>query len=237
MKSISSLLACFVAASLCVAPAISQERAPATPLIAHDPYFSIWSTTDKLADSDTKHWTGAPQPIAGIARIDGKPYRFMGRHPEETPAMQQTGSSITATHTRYEFSQSGVALELVFFTPAITSDLDLLSRPVTYLTWTAISTDGAAHQVSVLLDVDPIVAVNDRSQLVVTSRNRTSSLDVLSVGSRDQNVLNRSGDDLPLVVMLHACVDYPFPRPAVSGWSRCRAPTRPRQPWSPVSGC
>jgi hypothetical protein len=110
--------------------------------------------------------------------------------------MQQTGSSITPTHTRYEFSQDGVTLELTFFTPAIMSDLDLLSRPVTYLTWSVQATDGAAHQVSVLLDVDPVIAVNDRSQQVVSFRNQTALLNVVSVGSRDQNILNRSGDNL-----------------------------------------
>ena len=188
MKTLPSLLACFVLVSLCAAPAISQERAPATPLITHDPYFSIWSTTDKLTDSDTTHWTGAPQPISGIARIDGKPYRFMGRHPENIPAMEQMSTAITPTHTRYEFRQNGVTLDLVFFTPAIMSDLDLLSRPVTYLTWSAKSTDTSTHEVSILLDVDPLIAVNDRSQQVVAFRNQTSSLSVLSVGSRDQNV-------------------------------------------------
>jgi len=55
---------------------------------------------------------------------------------------------------------------------------------------TARSTDGAAHQVSLLLDVDPVIAVNDRSQQVVMSRNQTAKLNVLSAGSRDQNLLN-----------------------------------------------
>ncbi len=196
MKSAASIVACFVLLWFSVASAVSQQRVPATPLIAHDPYFSIWSASDNLAGSDTMHWTGAPQPLTGIARIDGKPFRFMGAHPEEVPAMQQTGNAITPTHTRYEFRQGGVKLDLTFFTPAFMSDLDLLSRPVTYLTWSVQSTDGATHRVSVLLDVDPIVAVNDRTQQVVSFRNRTMRLSVLSVGSRDQSILNRSGDNL-----------------------------------------
>ncbi len=179
-----------------ISSAWAGERAPATPLIAHDPYFSIWSTTDQLNASDTSHWTGAPQPIACIARIDGKAFRVMGRHPEDLPAMEQTGSAITPTHTRYQFRQNGVTLELAFFTPAMMNDLDLLSRPVTYLTWSAKSNDGSPHQLSILIDVDPLIAVNDRSQQVVAFRNQTSSLNVLSAGSREQNVLNRSGDNL-----------------------------------------
>ena len=160
------------------------------------PDFSIWSTTDNLTDSETTHWTGAAQPIAGIARIDGKSFRFMGHNPESIPAMEQSSTAILPTHTHYEFRQGGVELEFTFFTPAIMSDLDLLSRPVTYLTWRVSSTDGAAHRVSVLLDVDPVIAVNDRSEQVVSFRNQTALLNVLSVGSRDQNILNRSGDDL-----------------------------------------
>lgn len=173
-----------------------QRRAPAIPLITHNPYFSIWSTTDQLTGSNTSHWTGAPQPINGIARIDGKAFRFMGRDPRNVPAMEQVSRSIAPTHTYYEFKAAGIDLRLAFFTPTILSDLDILSRPVTYLTWTAHSTDGAAHDVAVLLDVDPIIAVNDASEQVIYARNQTAATNVLSVGSRDQNVLNRSGDNV-----------------------------------------
>jgi len=110
--------------------------------------------------------------------------------------MEQTGRSITPTHTRYQFRQNGVALELSFFTPAITSDLDLLSRPVTYLVWSIQATDAARHQVSVLLDVDPVIAVNDRSQKVLSFVTRPRCSMFFSVGSRDQEILNRSGDNL-----------------------------------------
>lgn len=174
----------------------SQQRPPATPLITHDPYFSIWSATDKLTGSDTTHWTGTPQPIAGIVQIDRDRFRFMGSHPEAMPAIEQTERSISPTHTRYQFRQSGIMLQFTFFTPAMMNDLDVLSRPVTYLTWSAQATDGKSHRVIVLLDVDPLIAVNDRSEDVVSFRNQTSHLDVLSVGSRDQRILNRSGDNL-----------------------------------------
>ena len=189
-------LNCFVIFFLDAAVAWSQQRPPATPLIAHDPYFSIWSMTDQLTGSNTAHWTGAPQPMSGLAAIDGKMFRWMGRDPEETPAMEQTSSAITPTHTRYQFRQNGVVLEVAFFTPAMTNDLDVLSRPVTYLSWSAKSTDGSAHRISILIDIDPLIAVNDRSQQVMVFRNETSRLKVLSVGSRDQNILNRSGDDI-----------------------------------------
>ena len=192
-------LAEFIAASVLVGlsgTAFSQGRVPATPLITHDPYFSVWSTTDLLTDSETTHWTGTAQSLTGVADIDGKPYRFMGRYPEQVPAMKQTSSSITPTHTYYAFTEVGVTLELSFFTPAMMNDLNLLSRPVTYLGWSAKSSDGAAHHVSILLDVDPQIAVNDSGEYVTPSRNQTAMLNVLSVGSRDQKILNRSGDNI-----------------------------------------
>jgi hypothetical protein len=120
----------------------------------------------------------------------------MGQRPDIVQAMHQTSCIITPTSTIYEFTEAGIRLELQFFTPAIMSDLDVLSRPVTYLTWKAQATDSNSHHVSVLLDVDPVLAVNDRSELVVSSRHQTRSLNVLSVGSSDQNILNRSGDDI-----------------------------------------
>ncbi len=110
--------------------------------------------------------------------------------------MEQVEHTVTPTHTRYSFHAGGITLDLSFFTPTILSDLDVLSRPVTYLSFTAKSTDGSPHAVSVLLDVNPLIAVNAPGDAVTFSRNLTETQTVLSVGSRDQRVLNRSGDDL-----------------------------------------
>ena len=179
---------------LCSLAVSAQQRPPAVPLITHDPYFSIWSAADKLTDRDTTHWTGKRQPIAGLARIDGKTYRFMGAEPREVPAMDQVSLSVTPTHTIYRFRADQVDLTLTFFTPAFPKDLDILSRPVTYLT---VSASGqGSHDVSILLDVDPVIAVNTPDEAVTWSRSKAGNLHVLSVGSRDQRVLNRPGDDL-----------------------------------------
>src|SRR3954470_12712585 len=183
-----------VALLLCTSHASGQQRPPAVPLITHDPYFSIWSAADKLTDRDTTHWTGARQPIAGLARIDGTTYRFMGARPKDEPAMEQVSLSVTATHTLYRFRAAQVDLTLTFFTPALPRDLDILSRPVTYLSVSA--TSQSSHEVSILIDVDPVIAVNTSDEAVTWGRSRAGNLSVLNVGSRDQRVLNRPGDDL-----------------------------------------
>jgi hypothetical protein len=89
-----------------------------------------------------------------------------------------------------------VHLKLTFFTAALPADLDLLSRPVTYLDWKIWSVDTRKHSVSLLLDVDPLIAVNADNQPVTWGRSQLAGLTVLSVGSRDQQSLNRAGDNL-----------------------------------------
>jgi len=157
--------------SVCLV-AVAQTRPPAVPLITHNPYFSIWSFADRLTDENTKHWTGAEQPLTGLVRIDGTPYRFMGARPDRIPTLHQDQLEITPTHTRYRFSASGISLELIFFTPAFPEDLDTLSRPVTYITWNVRATDGKSHDVGIYLGVEARVAVDRADQPVVWGRSR-----------------------------------------------------------------
>ncbi|MGC2636863.1 MAG: DUF4965 domain-containing protein [Acidobacteriaceae bacterium] len=182
---------------LLVASALAQQpRPPAVPLIVHNPYFSIWSMNDRLTDGPTRHWTGAPQPLLGLVRIDGSTYRYMGNDPDDVPALDQVSLRVAPTHTIYQFQGAGIHLTLSFFTPAFPQDLDILSRPVTYLTWTVASADGKPHSVDLLLSVSARIAVDQDNQQVTWGRSYVAGLTVLNVGSRDQQPLNRSGDNL-----------------------------------------
>jgi hypothetical protein len=134
--------------------------------------------------------------MAGMLRIDGVAYRFMGSLPNDVPAMEQVGLEVHATRTVYRFEAAGVALEVEFLSPLLLDDLDLLSRPVTTVTLTARGTDGRAHEVEAYLDVCAEVAVDRAHQAVVGARHRLPGLDVLSFRSVEQPVLAKRGDDL-----------------------------------------
>ncbi|HEX5024064.1 MAG TPA: DUF5127 domain-containing protein, partial [Agriterribacter sp.] len=323
-------------------------RPPAYPLITHDPYFSIWSFTDDLNASPTKHWTGKEQSLVGLLKVDGKPYRFMGNveksyssiipagdekpyeanfteadpggdwmntgfddaswkkglapfgdnpstakttwkshdiwvrrifdwnggdlknlflkvihddnaeiylngekiydhvgwlskytyiplsesqsrklvkgknilaiHVANTaggasldvgiakevqpaasklivPALQ-TKVALNATQTTYEFACGKVNLNLTFTSPLLMDNLDLLSRPVSYITAEMSSKDGAKHQVSLYFGASTALAVNNEYQGVVANGYISGQMNILKAGTREQPVLQKKGDDL-----------------------------------------
>jgi hypothetical protein len=176
--------------------ALKPLRPPAVPLVACDPYFCIWSPADKLTDAATIHWTGKAQPLTSLVRIDGKAWRLMGTEPKDVPALPQTSLEVFPTRTIYTFAGSGIRLTLTFTTPALPDDLLILSRPVTYLTWEARSTDDDVHDVAVYFDSSTLPAVNTPDQKVVWSREKIDGLIVLRAGSKDQPILQKRGDDL-----------------------------------------
>ncbi|HEY0867298.1 MAG TPA: DUF4965 domain-containing protein, partial [Fimbriimonas sp.] len=73
-------------------------------------------------------------------------------------------------------------------------NLDILTRPVTYLTLTASSTDGQAHDVVAYVDVTGEWCVNSSGERVFASRHKVQGLDTLALRSVDQPVLKRQGD-------------------------------------------
>ena len=191
-----------IAGALTVAPAgqaAAPFRPPAVPLVAHDPYFSIWSFADKLSDDNTVHWTGKPNTLAALARIDGTTYELTGggrRRGGAAPVLEQTGLEVLPTRTIYTLRGGGIQITLTFFTPALPGDLDVLSRPLTYLQWTAESADGRAHAVSVYCEAGSDLVINTPDQPVTATRLQVDGQPALRMGSRAQDMLGRRGDDV-----------------------------------------
>ena len=174
-------------------------RPPAVPLVTHDPYFSIWSMADHLTDTSTKHWTGVPQDLCGIVRVDGKNYRFLGladRRKQAIPALDEVSSELTPTRTIAVMTSPEIQLRVEFMTPALPQDMAVMARPVTYLRWDVVSRDGRPHDVTLYLDAAGTLAVNDPGEAVTWSRAKVDGLNLLQIGSQSQNILGRFGDNV-----------------------------------------
>ncbi|WP_229239619.1 glutaminase family protein [Echinicola soli] len=331
--------------------ALAQDalRAPAYPLITHNPNFSIWSMDDQLNNSSSKHWTTADHGMLGLIKVDGNTYRFMGqekkqyssilptsdeadyqlaytekrpekdwflpgydddgwqmgkapftdqrgeggtfwdtdelwlrrefdlkdmadlnkldlkiRHDDnievylngeriyelegwihrfkyveipktvqqklqkgnnvlavhikntaggswldlglatevEIPALKtiqpavQKAVEMSATQTKYTFDCGGIALQVKFTSPLLLDDLDLTARPISYITTSAKSTDGSSHQVEIYLGVSSDLAVHQPYQEVEAAQYGSKGLNVMKVGTTEQDVLGRKGDDV-----------------------------------------
>ena len=189
------LLVALVGLTAAPARAADPFQPRAVPLVTTDPYFSIWSFADHLTDDFTRHWTGTPQSLESMVRIDGVSYRLMGKSPGEE-ALPQVGLAVFPTRTVYDFEGAGVHVTLTFLTPLLPKDLDVLSRPVAYLIWEARSVDGRTHAVSIYYANSAQLVVNTEDQAVVWSREKIGDLSVLRMGTEAQPVLAKSGDNL-----------------------------------------
>jgi hypothetical protein len=339
-KTIGLLIACCITVN-----AFSQAaKAPAYPLVTHDPYFSIWSFTDKLNESTTRHWTGKDNSLLGMLSVDGTIYKFLGEAPRKTKAIladaddnayachytetkpadnwiaadyddskwqngkglfgtadmepktvwsskdiwirrtfnlektdfdnlllklkyddnvqvylngekiytagccsankelqftkemmqhlrkgknvlafycENTGGQayidagiyytlpsepipqavqekveITATQTKYEFTCGPVFLAVNFLSPLLATDLDLLSRPVSFISVNVMSKDGKPHDVKLYIDVSPDLSRNKSSEVTTTKFYKQNGILFAKTGTVAQPVLKKKGDDV-----------------------------------------
>lgn len=325
-----------------------STKAPAFPLITHDPYFSIWSNTDQLNTSPTKHWTGIDHSMMGFLKVDGTIYRFLGnqavayknilpagddvnyetKYTESDPEngwqnesfddshwenglapfgntrgvaktywtgrniwmrrefrlddvsfkepilklqhdddvkvylngdliydarccagkylflpmsnemksklrkgknlfaihVLNTGGgavldvgivekaipvntqnikvatqkrvNLNATQTIYQFACGKVDLKLTFTSPLLIDELDILARPVSYISAKVKSNDGLTHQVELNFGASTDIATNTSSQEIIATKYVANNLNILKAGTTEQPILQKKGDDL-----------------------------------------
>ena len=173
-------------------------RAPAYPLITIDPYMSVWSMGDRLNAGTVRHWTGRDMPLDGLADIDGETYVFMGDAGQlGLPGMEQTSVEVEAFATRYRFEAGGVELTAEFLSPVLPDDLQLLSRPVSYLRTAVRTTDGGAHRVAVTVRASEAFCLNEPGQCPVFAERADAAPGVTTMRlyGQEQAVLGKAGDD------------------------------------------
>ncbi|MCL5005958.1 MAG: DUF4965 domain-containing protein [Acidobacteria bacterium] len=169
-------------------------RPPAFPLVAVDPYFSIWSFASHLTYDSTRYWTGAPMAMGSMVRVDGKAYRIMGVRPWKATPARQLSVRVLPTRTVYDFNAGKVRIRLTFLTPDLPRQIDILSRPVTYLSWQAYSLDGKQHQVEIYYDNTAELVVNTLNEAVTWQSESVMGLRVLRMGTSAQPILGMAGD-------------------------------------------
>lgn len=174
-----------------------QFRPPAYPLITCTPYFSFWSFSDHPGNDWTRHWTGSTMGMASLVTIDQNTYRLIGlAKSNQVPPMPLEKTIITPTKTEYIFNAQNCRLSLCFLNPMLPWDMVQLSKSMGYIQWKVESLDGLPHRVNIYFDCSGEPVINHPSQPIHWSRVKAHSLDVLSMGSAEQPVLQKAGDNL-----------------------------------------
>ncbi len=170
------------------------HRPPAVPLVTIDPHTSVWSMADRLTDDWPRHWTGTKMALYAVLRVDGVAYRLVGGPEFLAQAAEQVSLTVAATTTTAVFHAGPVELTLTFTTPLLPDDLDLLSRPVTYIGLRAQALDDAAHDVAAYLDMTGEWAVNLPHERITWAVDQAPGLHVAALRSERQRVLPEAGD-------------------------------------------
>lgn len=111
-------------------------------------------------------------------------------------AAVQKSADVQATQTRYSFDCGNVELNLFFLAPLLMEDLNLVSRPVNYISYDVKSLDGKDHDVQIYFEAAPNWALNVPSQANTAEGYEKDNLLFLKTGSVNQKVLGKRGDDI-----------------------------------------
>ena len=113
---------------------MSERILPAYPLFVNNPYFSIWSNSNSLNEEDTIFWNGLTKKTYGIVNVNGVSYSFLGKL-DKCIELKQNKVSLGLFTTDYEFECDKFILNVSFISPTLLTDLDLMSRPVCYVSY------------------------------------------------------------------------------------------------------
>lgn len=174
-------------------------RVASIPLVTHDPYFSIWSSSDHLYDTDTVHWTGKRQQIRGYLTVDKTVYCFMGDK-EFHQILPQISLDVTATATTYTFENDKVRLCCRFTSPLILSDPLLVSRPCTYIDFMVEKKNADNVKLDFIVSAD--LVRQEKDEVAGFAGTFKQDFSYASMGRMRQQPLGSSGD--------HTTIDWGY---------------------------
>lgn len=157
----------------------------------------------RLADDVTASLVSGKNVIAAVVTNPRGSAQFDVALVEKLPIQmrqemtaEQLYADVQPMQTRYGFTCGPVELSVSFLAPLFLDDLDLVSRPVNYISYEVSSLDGVKHDVKISLEASPAWAVNFYGNEETLSQTFSSNgLLYLKASSVDQNILGKKGDD------------------------------------------
>ncbi|PLB33282.1 glutaminase GtaA [Aspergillus candidus] len=167
------IILAFLVASLIsaadAASAFSPARPPALPLAVKSPYVSTWLSAGSaggnggyLAGEWPTFWEGQVTGWAGLIRVDGTTYTWMGLPGSLT--VNQTAFEYTSTKSIFTMHVGdAVEMKITFLSPITPQDLRRQSLSFSYLHVDVVSLDGKAHDVQLYSDISAEWVSGDRN--------------------------------------------------------------------------
>lgn len=108
----------------------------------------------------------------------------------------QTSVNVLPTRTLYNFRCGTVDLELVFTTPLLMDNFDIMSRPVSYISYNVTSNDGKRHDVQFMLTACANLVVDSDPEPVFTETGMGDGFSYVKCGTVEQRILAKKGDNV-----------------------------------------
>ena len=167
-------------------------KLPSYPVVTVDPFFSIWSRSESLNESDTCLWCGIRKPIKGTVTFDGVTYRFLGAGNEEI--IPQVKTEILPYISEYTFENEKLRLILKTWSPLLLGDFHLLSTPVAYFDFEVQNLTGEEKAVSVSIEASEELCYDRKVKGTVCYTSNFSGFTYAKMGRIKQNPIYISGD-------------------------------------------
>ena len=178
-------------------------RPAAVPLITVDPFFSVWSCSDALYATPTEHWSGIPCPILAGVFVDNSFHSVSGFDVNGKlmkRRIYQRSVEVSPTSSKYLFENESLKLELTFTTPLLLDRLDILTRPVSYVSYKI--EPKCDRTMRFAFGISTRACVNNKTQRVGVKKTDFS----LCCGNVCQSPLTQSGDNVMIDWgYLHIC--------------------------------
>ncbi|EIM85296.1 DUF1793-domain-containing protein [Stereum hirsutum FP-91666 SS1] len=175
----------------------------AYPLAVRSPYLSTWlpqGNGTALNGGWPQFWGGSTIGWAGIVRVDGSSYTFLGDPAVSSSSgtlekATQNAARFTATMSVFEMTAGSVDVNVTFLSPVEPTDLVKQSTPFSYMSISVAPNDGSAHSVQVYSDISAEWVFGNTSALVNWTTTASGS-DVMThmVQLQEQEVYVESGD-------------------------------------------